>query len=633
MIDPKLAALVEHASLPAALFSTEGTLVKMNEAYKRLFGITLPALVEGKYKLAQDALFLKSLRSADDLTAVLRGDSALSVTIHYPLALADPAFGFEKKESLVLEVSAFPAWGEGGRIAGTVVLYRNVTDVHRRQVQLAESEKRYRTLTEALPDMLFCVAPDQTVLFVNNFSARQFRTTPEQITGKKITELFPQPIFERMWRNIEQVFATGKPLYTENKTYFGETMRWLDTWLVPLCDTQGNVYSIMGVSRDITEKIKYKEELESVRNLESLGILAGGIAHDFNNILAALLGNLSLLKENLAPASGDYGILEQAEAAVARAGELTARLLTFSKGGAPVRERASIRDLICDSTEFIIHGTAARSDFSLPVDLWTCEFDAGQVSQVIQNIVMNAVQAMPRGGVVSVSASNTVLEDNHVSGFRGRFVRIAVTDAGVGISEEDLEKIFVPFFTTKSEGKGLGLSICYSIIKKHGGFLNVESKPGVGTTVAFFLPALEHAVDADPAGGGPPSKKDKTGRRVLVIDDEAFVRFTLEKSLLHLGCRPVLATGGEEGFNLYLRSLREGNPFDVVIIDLTIPGGAGGSVIIADLLKTDPKVKAIVMSGYPNSPVINDPASFGFRAVLKKPFSVTDLEKALDSIL
>jgi two-component system cell cycle sensor histidine kinase/response regulator CckA len=256
-----------------------------------------------------------------------------------------------------------------------------------------------------------------------------------------------------------------------------------------------------------------------------------------------------------------------------------------------------------------------------------------QISQVIQNLVINAVQAMPRGGTVTVTAANAVLDEHHVSGYRGRFVRITVRDQGVGIPEDDLDKIFVPFFSTKNNGKGLGLSICYSIVKKHEGFIDVDSIPGEGTTISFHLPALESAGVKDAEAETIIHKKDKTGLRVLVIDDEALVRFTIEKGLLHLGCRPVMATGGEEGCSLYLKSLRDGNPFDIVILDLTIPGGAGGSVIISDLLKADPKVKAIVMSGYPNSPVLTDPASFGFKAVLKKPFSIAELEKAIDQTM
>ncbi len=633
MISGKHTALLEHTSLPGAIFTADGVLLTMNEAYRDLFGITMPALVEGKYKLNQDEALLKNFKSADEVEALLSGKTILSRTIHYQPTLVETAFGLERKDPLVLEMAAVPAPAEGDRPACLLVVYRNISEEYRRQVALAESEKRYRTLTEALPDMLFCVAPDQTVLFVNSFSARQFRTTPERITGKKIQELFPQPIFERMWRNIEQVFATGKPLYTENKTYFGETMHWLDTWLVPLSDTQGTVYSIMGVSRDITEKIKYKEELEKTRNLESLGILAGGIAHDYNNLLTAVLGNLSLLKERYKAGGEDREIVDQADQAAEKAKELTLRLLTFAKGGAPVREQASIGEVIRDSTDFVVHGTAARSVFELPDDLWACSFDPSQISQVIQNLVMNAVQAMPGGGTVTVRAENAVLDERHVSGYRGKFVRISVQDQGSGISEEDRERIFVPFYSTKKDGRGLGLSICYSIVRKHEGFINVDASSDRGTLVSFHLPVLGDKGAGGANTGAAANKKDKTGLRVLVIDDEAFVRYTVEKSLLHLGCRPVLATGGEEGYNMYIKALREGHAFDLVILDLTIPGGAGGSVIIADLLKVDPTVRAIVMSGYPHSPVLSDPYSFGFKAVLKKPFSITELEQAIDLVI
>jgi two-component system cell cycle sensor histidine kinase/response regulator CckA len=634
MIDQKHAVFIEGLPWAAGFFSSDGTLQKSNGRFHALFGVTLPALVDGRYNILRDDLVAKSLRPGEELAPVFAGKTMLSAVIQYPLAQADRNLGLEKKELLVFEIIAYPLWSESPAASGVIVVFKDIGEQHKKQIQLAENEKRYRTLMEALPDMLFCVAPDQTLLFVNSYSARQFHITPEQMAGKKLSELFPKPMFERMWKNILQVFETGQPRYTENRTLFGENALWLDTWLVPLCDSQGAVYAIMGVSRDITEKMKYKEELEKTRNLESLGILAGGIAHDFNNILTAIQGNLSLLKETCASTADQADLFEQADKATDRAKALTQQLLTFSKGGAPVRLKAMIGELITDSTGFVVHGTAARSECAIQDGLWLCELDAGQISQVIQNLVINAVQAMPGGGVVRVAAENTELEKGHASGYAGRFVKIAVRDEGIGIPEENLEKVFVPFFTTKSTGNGLGLSICYSIVKNHDGFINVDSRPGKGTTVSVFLPALPEASGTGAAPErGAAAKKAKRGRRILVIDDEAFVRFTLEKCLLHLGCRPVLAADGGEGLGQFEKALRDGNPFEAVILDLTIPGGAGGNAILGDLLKADPHIKAVVSSGYANSPVLADPAAFGFKAVLKKPFSLADLEIVLDQVL
>jgi len=232
-----------------------------------------------------------------------------------------------------------------------------------------------------------------------------------------------------------------------------------------------------------------------------------------------------------------------------------------------------------------------------------------------------------------VGARNVELEKGHPSGRAGRFIEISVKDRGTGIPEENLEKIFVPFFTTKPAAHGLGLSLCYSIVKKHEGFMDVASGPGGGTTISFFLPANEPKRREGTVAGGTDVKKNKAGKRVLVIDDEAFVRFTLEKCLLHLGCRPSMAAEGEEGSRLFRQALETGNPFDAVILDLTIPGSAGGGVILSDLVKLDPTVKAIVSSGYSNSPVLADPAAFGFKAILAKPFTVADVENALDRAL
>ncbi|MBN2351486.1 MAG: PAS domain-containing protein [Spirochaetales bacterium] len=417
----------------------------MNEGFRSLFGVTFPALFVGLYNILKDDVLRHGLRPDEQLAPVFEGKTILSTVVQYPLELVDLGLGLEKKDLLVLEMVAFPVWSEHPAGSGVIVVFKDVVERQKMQVRLAESEKRYRTLMEALPDMLFCVAPDKTVLFVNENSAVKLHTTPEQVAGKNFSDLFPPQNFERMWRKIERVFDTGRPAYSENKTIFGKTPLWLDTWLVPLHDNRGAVYAVMGVSRDITEKKKYKEELEKTRNLESLGTLAGGIAHDFNNILAAVQGNLSLIKATCAGHTEQTEYVSQAFQATERARAITQQLLTFSKGGAPIRQEASIRELMVDSTEFIVHGTAVRAEFSIPDDLWPCRLDSGQISQVIQNLVSNAVQAMPKGGIMEVSACNVKLEKGHASGFAGRFMQISVRTTAPEFPRRTWKRSLIPF--------------------------------------------------------------------------------------------------------------------------------------------------------------------------------------------
>ncbi|MBN1699063.1 MAG: PAS domain S-box protein [Spirochaetales bacterium] len=624
---------LKTVSNPAALFSVKGILVTMNEGFKALFGVTDPALLENNFNILKDAPWKNETEITEKLKRLFRGETVCVRRVKTPLSVCDKRFGLKKTDDIVLSITAFPVLPEKGGISYVVFVFNDISDIHEKQTLIEESEKRYRSLMEALPDLLFCVAPDQTVLFVNNYSAKMFSATPEQILGKKLSELFSPQVFERMWERIETVFRTGEGLHTENRSDFLGTFVWLDTWLVPLFDKQGKTYAIMGVSRDITEKVQYRDELEKTRNLESLGILAGGIAHDFNNILAAIQCNLSLLLRECASCSEKYPLLEQTCKAAEGAKRLTEQLLTFSKGGAPVKEESPIGELIKDSTGFVAHGSNVRFEYNIEDDIWPCEVDAGQISQVLQNLAINALQAMPGGGVVSVSAKNAVLENGHPSGKKGRFLCVSLRDRGTGIPEEYLEKVFIPFFTTKTTGNGLGLSICYSIIKRHGGFISLESKEGEGTTVHFFLPAGVGSVPEKKEELDASAGIEKKGKRILVIDDEAMVRMAMENSLGYLGCEPVVARNGDEGIALFQAYREKEKPFHAVILDLTIPGSGGGSTIIGELKKIDPEINAIVTSGFSNSPVLASPGSYGFKAVLRKPFTIKELEMALDKVL
>jgi PAS domain S-box-containing protein len=382
---------------------------------------------------------------------------------------------------------------------------------------------------------------------------------------------------------------------------------------------------------EISERQQLEEELLRAKKLESLGVLAGGIAHDFNNLLTAILGNVSLAKMLADPHEKIVALLTKAEAACQQATTLTQQLLTFAKGGAPVRQTASIADLITESAGFALRGSNVRCVFSFADDLWPVEVDPGQVHQVLHNVLINADQAMPRGGIIHVRTDNlSVGTDCPLSIQPGRYIKIAVSDEGCGILAEHLPKIFDPYFTTKERGSGLGLAIAYAVVTKHEGCLTVESEVGVGTTFSIYLPAAYGVFSTRRNGAAhSPSGQGK----ILVMDDEGSVRELVRDMLTSLGYEVEETCDGAAAIALYQSAKEAGQPFTAAILDITIPGGMGGKEAIATLRAIDPQVQAIVSSGYSDDPVMANFRQYGFSGVVAKPYTVQGLSDVLQRVM
>lgn len=381
---------------------------------------------------------------------------------------------------------------------------------------------------------------------------------------------------------------------------------------------------------DITGRKLADEELEQMHKLESLGILAGGIAHDFNNLLAAILGYVSLSKMHINSEDKIYTWMENAEKATLKAKGLTQQLLTFSKGGTPVKKGVPFAKLLKSSVDFTLSGSTVRAEFSIPDDIWSAYADENQISQVISNLVMNAIQVMPERGTIRAGCENIVIQEGNPMPLKqGNYVKITIRDTGSGIAEEHLKKIFDPFFTTKEKGRGLGLSICYSIIKRHDGYITFESKQGVGTTVYLYLPAMLEKVEKE-----EKEKKLLSGNgRVLLMDDEKVIIELTSYMLKILGYEVESGGDGAEAIEKYRIAKDAGKPFDAVILDLTVPGGMGGKETIIRLKKMNPAVRAIVSSGYSNDPVIANCEDYGFMGALPKPYSMADLSEVLHKVM
>ena len=393
--------------------------------------------------------------------------------------------------------------------------------------------------------------------------------------------------------------------------------------------------TVHGYGMEITQqKILERQSIQS-QKIESLGTLAGGIAHDFNNLLTAILGGVSLARLDLDPQSEESRYLGESENACHRARDLTKQLLTFSRGGAPVKKILSVRGVIEETARFALTGAKVKSFFDMEEKLWMAEIDSGQFSQAINNLVINAEQAMPSGGIIAIEARNFTVEDgtemlNGLPLDPGSYIRVSIKDQGTGIPDKYLTKIFDPYFTTKQKGSGLGLSTAYSILKNHGGHIQVESKLGTGSKFTFYLPAKK--VQATPIQKKPDKPISGHGR-ILVMDDEAAVRKIAKRMLESMGFTVELAEDGEKTIELYRHFLSSEQTFDFLIMDLTVPGRLGGLEALVELKKIDATVKAVASSGYSTNAVMAEYQSYGFADVLAKPYTIEDLGRVIRRLI
>jgi len=390
--------------------------------------------------------------------------------------------------------------------------------------------------------------------------------------------------------------------------------------------------SMVGFLNDISEKRLLEDERLKTQKLESIGTLAGGIAHDFNNLLQGVFGFISMAKLTYNQKEKSLAMLEQAEKALHQSVNLTSQLLTFSKGGKPVKKVASLRPVIENAARFALSGSRNEATITIADDLLSVEIDEGQIGQVIQNIVLNADQAMPLGGRIAITGRNISSSPTTARNLQltGDCIEIVIQDQGTGIPAEHLTRIFDPYFTTKEKGSGLGLATSYSIIRNHDGLITVSSEMGKGTTFTITLPASAVAAAQEKTLTDVPSGNRG---RILVMDDEQVVRDVTGEILRSLGHEVECVDRGEAAVAQYRTAMVQGRPFDIVILDLTIRGGMGGAEAIKELLKIDPHVKAVMSSGYSEDASLSKYHKQGFRAILRKPFTVEDLQSTLNKLL
>ncbi len=526
---------------------------------------------------------------------------------------------------------------ENEEVTFTVIL-RDISDRRRTEKALREEHEELRVTLRSIGDGVITSDSAGKVKSMNRVAEKLTGWSEAEAVGKPLEEVF-QIFNEKTGKPVEnpvqKVLESGEIVrlakYTVLKSKDGTERSIADSG-APIRSQDGKTFGVVLVFRDVTGEKKMQEELLKAMKLESIGLLAGGIAHDFNNILTAILGNVALAKQETDPQSA-YQRLTETERAVKRAKDLAFQLLTFSKGGAPRKQVLSIVELVKESTQFALRGSPVRPEFYFAHDLWSVEVDEGQMTQVVHNLVINAHQAMPHGGVILINTENKTLEEQEAKKLMippGPYILLSFKDTGKGIPKEALNKIFDPFFTTKEKGSGLGLFSTYSIVKNHDGMVTVSSELGAGTTFFIYLPAVVEAI----TGIQEKGKEIVPGSgRILVLDDDEMVRNTTGSLLKHLGYEVDYAATGEEATEKYKQAKEADHGFGAVIVDLTLPGGMGGKETMEKLIEYDPRVQAIIASGYSNDPTIANYHDFGFKDYLAKPYQIGLLSRVLHRVL
>jgi PAS domain S-box-containing protein len=474
-------------------------------------------------------------------------------------------------------------------------------------------EKRFRALfdTTAVPMALAQI--DGRLSRVNAAFCQFIARDEASLLGASLFSFMHES--DRAESADERRFARG-----DGETAWGQM-----TWS-PINDDHGNPSAVV-VVQDVTERKQAEQNLLRVAKLESLGVLAGGIAHDFNNVLAVVLGTLSLASRQADAGPATRALLAEAEQASNRARDLARQLVTFAKGGTPVKRVGSIAPVVREAASFCMRAVSESVAFEeeLPSDLWLVDIDGAQMSQVFHNLLLNAAQAMVGGGRVRVEAENVVLGAGSAPFSPGRYVCVHVIDEGQGIEPRHVDRIFDPYFTTKSSGTGLGLATAHSIITRHGGHVTVTSRVGEGAKFTVFLPASQ--AQASGHSESPPAPTTRT--RVLLMDDDENVRRMTKRLLESNGFEVVESPDGALAVTEYDRARGAGEPFRAVILDLVVRGGLGGVETLAKLREIDPMVKAIVVSGYSDDPVMADCRLFGFLEAVAKPFTTEEIGAAI----
>lgn len=523
-----------------------------------------------------------------------------------------------------LNVEAYGRYIEVGDIKANLLILRDITQYLEDQNKINENEIRNSAIFKAIPDLVFILSKDGVIVDYNiPEDSRQHMPRPQK-KGTNLEEFVPKEILEEYLLKIKNTLETKETTFFEYELSIAGHNETFEARLIYYEKDK-----VLALIRNISERKAIEEEQKRELKIESLGLLAGGIAHDFNNILMKIIGNINLAKLELKNPENIVNFLNEMENATFQAKKLTSQLLTFSKGGDPLTRVESIKEIIEGTVTFFLSGSKSKVHRTYSDDKMTVQVESGQIEQVISNLIINADQSMPEGGLIDINVAVVDLTNEIIPGvIEDKYVRIAIADKGVGVKDEDKTKIFEPYYTTKKTGTGLGLTTCFSIVKKHHGYIEVRDNVDRGTIFIIYLPYVEQKVDRKIKDF---KIKSSFSGKILIMDDSVEIQELLGKMLEYLGFTFDTALNGGEAIEKYQQAMLK-EPYTLVIMDLTIPGGIGGKQALQQIRKFDPNVKAIVSSGYSNDPVLANYQEFGFIGVLPKPYSLNDLKKVITEV-
>ncbi len=539
----------------------------------------------------------------------------------------------ENYEMQLKNIHGIPYWASAsiqpikfGEQQAFITTQINITEQKNAENKLIQSEEKFRSLIENIPDVVWKIRADGKILYISPNISKVFGYTPEEFVEERISwnEIVHPDDKQISQESLKLLFSQNIPFDQKYRAFKRNgTLVWVHNRSISSYEQNGIIIAD-GVILDITEQKKMEEERIRTQKLDSISLLAGGIAHDFNNILVGILGNVNLMQLNDQLTDDLQESLQDIEKATIRANDLTKQLLTFSKGGAPIKETASIENIITESVSFIMHGRKSKCITDFEENLPAVNVDVGQISQVINNLVINADQAYLSGGIITIKTTTFhIFDEPDIPLSNGLYIKISIHDHGKGIPSEHQEKIFDPYFTTKSKGSGLGLPTCYSILKRHDGYITFNSEENIGTTFEIYLPSTQEKI-------AHKSEIEFSTQRfkgkVLLMDDDPLIHRTLKKMLRFLGIQMDSTWEGKEAIEKYSLAYQSDSPYSCLIVDLTVPGGMGGKETVSLLSKKFPDLRAFVSSGYSNDPIIANYQDFGFQGVLNKPYSIDQIK-------
>ncbi len=629
--DIRIGSVIDHILDGMVTVDESGTICSMNPAARRMFGYTGNQFFGDAFVSLIPKCFEREMNGTLSTCAweqLARRTGGITIGLAQTRGRATFPVEISLNEMTVDQQKFY------------VAMIRDVTERKRFEEELAAEKNSLAVTLGSIGDGVITTDLSGCILITNPACEALTGWSATEAAGRKLKTVFDitaEGAAERSsqwngYRSQAEAILLGTPERSTLTARDG-TRRMIEQVAAPICDGKNELCGVVLVFRDITQRLRDEAERRKAETLDQLGLLAGGIAHDFNNLLTAIIGNISLIALLLPPNEEMADRLNDAKNASLRARDLAQQLLTFARGGAPIKHTASVAKLIEETVSFSLRGSQSRSEIAIDPNLWPAEFDSGQISQVVANLAVNADQAMPDGGTLHVSCGNFSTEDTPDAprGLEpGNYIRIKVRDEGLGIAENCLKRIFDPYFTTKSQGNGLGLATTYSIVKNHGGLVIVESELQRGATFTVYLPAMpaQHSFAPAPLPveieEDAPEVMSGTGR-VLIVDDEEAIRLLVDFTLSRLGYEVVQAEAALEGIDHYQQALLAGRRFNLVIMDLTLPGGMGGKDALKALLEIDPTVNAIVSSGYATDATMSRYEDFGFRGVIAKPYEASAL--------